>query len=495
MEINPMLKDFLYSEQVLNNYSLYSEEHQKEQFGMDIPQEYQPTSQFFFKLPYFLIPLDGKNALIEYKQSLHDFFEKNLFFRVDETIYYPFFVHPTTEPFFKKWLGDAYSFVAADESVFEATPTSSFRSLVVQNSATGDFFVAKVTILANVTNGSRHIDWNSAIGQFQSSQFLRDCLGSRNDFELFEDVGAFGITGNTEVVLSERFKVAFGPRKIKSFGTVIRMIPDSLLRNKARICSIASFTSLINKTANYLHKAWKTSNVEFLEFVEQYLFQPLSKIILEFYQIHGIVFEPHCQNTMIELDDLGRLTGKFYYRDFDMTALDRVRFPFVHPDNWRCYIHNRPDRNTMHTNIGQRDAVGVCLFQHFIENLITPCLNSGFKQGLGEEAELNEYKSQKIGELKSFLHRIIPHIDPQFLETGIKWDYGKNYFSVMGIEEIPEELEPLKTEFNKDNYVSFFLSIDASSANETFLSKHGYVVGVKDRLVKTLWVPKKDSGI
>ena len=73
--MNKLLKKFLYCEQVLNNYSLYNDNRYI--FKMNLSNEYLPESQKFFKLPYFIIPIDRENN--EFAQKYKDFLDVNFF--------------------------------------------------------------------------------------------------------------------------------------------------------------------------------------------------------------------------------------------------------------------------------------------------------------------------------------------------------------------------------------------------------------------------------
>lgn len=82
------LAKFIYAEQVKNNFSLYKNDSGIS-FELDIPSEYKPISQRWFNLSYFLIPQnEGK---LKYNVESKEFFDKNIFFKINDSIYYPFF--------------------------------------------------------------------------------------------------------------------------------------------------------------------------------------------------------------------------------------------------------------------------------------------------------------------------------------------------------------------------------------------------------------------
>ena len=71
------------------------------------------------------------------------------------------------------------------KSIYDATPTSSFRSLIVTNKKTNVKFIAKVSLFDNVANGARHIDWSSASGQYLSSQIVCNTVDNINNLNFF----------------------------------------------------------------------------------------------------------------------------------------------------------------------------------------------------------------------------------------------------------------------------------------------------------------------
>jgi hypothetical protein len=479
---------FMFAEQILNNHSLYQGAEWENYFKIDIPDEYMPERRYNFPLSYFLVPFEKGRIL--FKEGEKSFFEENLFVNEHGIKYYPFFIHPTTEDFFKRWLNTEYRFISAKESSYEASPTSSYRSLMVVNRVTGKRFIVKVSILANVANGSRHIDWNSAEGQYHSSQFTADAVRNRNDFFLFEDIGAFGITGQRSAMLSEKYEVAFGPRKIDTFGMVIRKLPDLLIDGTdTTICSVASFTSTTDKNNCSLSAAFKKSGRNFFDFLDFYVYNPLARILLELFSKDGIVLEPHCQNVMIELDPDGLPDGKFYYRDFDMTTLDRARFPFIHPEEWILYAENRPDRLSLNSNLTMRENIGTGFFVHFINNLLVPCIKSGIQQNIISEAEGSVYIKKKREELKEKLGHFIPALNSDFRKNETDWNMNAGYFRDISKQEIPVSIKEKKELFNVSSYIKILLSPDVTH-KLTYYGLQDYILGCADGKIKEILMKK-----
>ena len=482
------LNNFLISEQRLNNYSLYGEE-MKEYFKIHLPEEYLPESQYLFHLPYFLIPInDGKNV---FKLEDSDFFEKNLFLNHDGKKCYPFFVHPTTKDLFTKWIGRKYDFVDGAYSDFEASPLSSFRSLLVTRIKTDENFIVKLSLFDNVANGARHIDWNSAIGQYEASKITTKATSITEHIEFFDDIGAFSIQGDRAVYLSERFDIRIGSRKIDLFGNVIRKIPKSVFVDDGNIiCSVASFTSLLRTDGSYIFLALKNSGLKPKDFLDKKIFSPIFKTLLNLFENYGIILEPHCQNVILELNESFVPTGKFYYRDFDLTTFDRARFPFLQKELFFEYIKNRPDRTILCSNLGMRENIGIGFFVHFLGNLIKPCLISMERQKLISKKDEESYLAEKFDEIKKELTIIMPLADSEFCANAEEWIFNSNIFAKIHKSEIPSRLKKLSDNFEFENYQKFLIYNGIGKKLEYFVSENDIVLGFYENTLCEMWVEK-----
>lgn len=470
-----VLDSFLQAEQCLNNYSLYGDE-MKDYFNINLSCKYLPQSQQFFRLPYFIIPFEFEKSA--YNKNEASFFERNIFLNHKGHRCYRFFIHPATKDLFVNWINGKYDFVSEAKSEFEATPTSSFRSLLVFNKKNDEKFIAKVSLFSNVANGARHIDWNSAIGQFESSQMTSKTVCVIKNFSIFEDIGAFGLSGNNFVYLSERFDIKIGNRKIETFGNVIRKIPDDLfLESKKTVCSVASFTSLLRQGGSFIFNAFKNSKLRTDEFLDNKIFYPIFNLLIILFNEYGIVLEPHCQNVMIEIDEKFIPTGKIYYRDFDFTTFDRARFPILQKDLFLSYIKNRPDRTIFLSNLGMRENIGIGFFWHFLNNLIRPCAISLCRQNVLSDSELNLYFIKKQAEIKKELKKLIPLADSTFIKDKNFWSFNKRFFSKIDKSEIPTELISLKDIKDKGSYKKLIIENGIGKRLEYFESENGIIYG------------------
>lgn len=439
-KMNKKLKFFIECEQRLNNYNLYEEKEWKDFFNINIADEYKPENRVLFKLPYFLIPIGNDKFLFE--KEYYDFFEYNLKHDLKNQNFYPFFIHPSTEKMFLSWVNNKYEFIDSEKSEYVATPSSSYRSLIVNNENTNQCFMVKCSIFDNIANGARHIDWKSASGQFEQSKIVTSILSNSNiNLEVFKDIGAFGISGEYPMILSNRFKIKFGSRYISTLGNVIRMMPNDFINNDNRIISFASYMSLLDKDS-FLSRGYKNSGETFQDFFEHNVFNPLFQIILELLVKTGVSLEFHCQNTLLEINEKNIPTGKFYYRDFDLVALDRARFPFIFPKLWNSYIRNRPDRTTLYANTSAREDIGINLFNHFLDNLIRPCLISAEKNNIITKNVMNEMYNKHGQTIKCAIKELMPKV--QFYDEKY-YCFGQEMFSKIHKKEIPVDLKKVNS--------------------------------------------------
>ena len=474
-----VLDNFLYAEQILNNYSLYGED-MKDYFNIHLPEPYMPSNQKKFPLPYFIVPASEDKII--FKLYEEDFFNENLFLEYKSRKCYRFFVHPTTKKLFLDWINKKYDFVDEDKSEYIALTLSSFRSLSVTNVKTKEMFIIKLSLLNNVANGARHIDWNSAVGQYEASQMTVRSAKNLENLRFFEDIGAFGLTGERALYLSERFDVRIGSRKIQTFGNVIRKLPsDFFIETTDRtVCSLASYTSLLRQEGSYISLSYKNSGLSPLDFLDSKIFSPIFELLVNLMKNQGIVLEPHCQNMIIELGKTLLPTGKLYYRDFDLTTFDRARFPFFHKENFLSYIEKRPDSTILFSNLSMRENIGIGFFVHFLGNLIKPCLVSLQKQNLISENEANHYLDKKFEQVKMNLVKLLPLTDDKFLKSGKSWLFNSNIFSKIHKSEIPCTITRISENLNFENYQKILLYNSVGKKLEYFKSENGIFCGFFD---------------
>ncbi|MBR0099603.1 MAG: hypothetical protein IJP90_07785 [Treponema sp.] len=300
-----------------------------------------------------------------------------------------------------------------------ATPTSSYRSLFVINTRTQANFIVKVSILGNVARGSRHIDWCSAQGQYFFSSCTQNAVHNIENFELIKDIAALGLTGEIPISFSKKYEIMFGPKKINSFGNVIRKVSDIFDgREDSFVCSVASLTSLIGEHGCYLERLYRESGKSFYGFFGGDFISKIFDKIFELFSNYGISIETHCQNTLIEISKDWKFTGKILYRDFDITSFDRARFPFLFPEMWKKYCSERLDRTSLFSNLSAREDIGKNFLVHSIDNLVKPCLPGSDNSASISNGEVKTTLETLHG--CPFAHRC-PHTKPECREKIPEW--------------------------------------------------------------------------
>lgn len=288
----------------------------------------------------------------------------------------------------------------------------------------GEPFIAKVSLFTNLTNGSRHIDWHSALGQWEHSRIMEACRGDQVPVEQLPDVAALGLNLQKEVELPEDLMITIGPRKVSQFGTVIRRLPPRVLSGEGRMVSIASLTSPERFGGPLIVEMAMKSGISYGEFIRERIIRPLLDTLHRWILGEGFLVEPHCQNTLVELDGKGELTGRFYYRDFDRMHLDRDVFPFHRPELWSSYIQGRLDRTTAEEEAEARLGTLQVYFHHFLKNLCWPLLRAGYVYRKLTEEELEQQYLDMVREVKSRLFQEYPEADPDFLLDIPKGEYS-----------------------------------------------------------------------
>ncbi len=481
------LQKFVYSEQVKNNYSLYKNDNSIS-FILDIPDEYKPSSQKVFKIGYFLIPL-GKDK-IQIDETQKEFFKKHIFLERDGVIYYPFFVHPTSEKIFTDWIADKYEFISSEKSIFEATPTSSYRSLVVKNIYTSEYFIVKVSIFGNVANGARQIDWTSADGQFFFSKCTANIVSKIDDFSILKDIGAFGISGDYPIHFSKKYNITYGPNKIKSFGNVIRRLDNIFDDNEGTaIYSIVSLTSVVDKNDCYFQKIYLASGKKFEDFFVNDFIMPIFEKFFEIFSRFGISLECHCQNTLIEISKDWKFTGRVVYRDFDITSLDRARFPFLFPEEWKEYCRNRLDRTSLYSNLSAREETGKNFYAQFIGSLVQACLLCAVEMKIISSEQSNQINKKIFDIFVEKISSIFPLYDKKLNESST-WPYGQNIYKDIDISEIPVQLLEISS-FDEDLYEKFWINSPELEIDSYYKTEQDYILGFSNNIFTSLYMKRE----
>ena len=236
---------------------------------------------------------------------------------------------------------------------------------------------------------------------------------------MIKDIAALGLTGEIPISFSKKYEIMFGPKKMNSFGNVIRKVSDIFDgREDSFVCSVASLTSLIGEHGCYLERLYRESGKSFYGFFGGDFISKIFDKIFELFSNYGISIETHCQNTLIEISKDWKFTGKILYRDFDITSFDRARFPFLFPEMWKKYCSERLDRTSLFSNLSAREDIGKNFLVHSIDNLVKPCLPGSDNSASISNGEVKTTLETLHG--CPFAHRC-PHTKPECREKIPEW--------------------------------------------------------------------------
>ncbi|MCF0125751.1 MAG: hypothetical protein HUJ68_08380, partial [Clostridia bacterium] len=171
----------------------------------------------------------------------------------------------------------------------------------------------------------------------------------------------------------------------------------------------------------------------------------------------GIIFEPHCQNMMIELNENLIPTGKFFYRDFDSVTFDRFKFSIKNKYLMTQYLEDAVVRNSLSVNYGTRETLAISFFCHFMDDLINPCLISALKSGIISSDEASSFIKKYYSELKEDIIKLVPTSESKMKEIESSWNDDMTFFVDVDISEVHEKLSELE-DFDKDKYLRVIIN-------------------------------------
>jgi hypothetical protein len=307
-ELPKGVKEFLNTEQNLHNKDLWG----KDAFASNINPKYVPEANPKFPLPYYLIP--GTDAKFIYSSNFDRRIGDQLYLLVSGVKYFKLFVHPESEEHYA-FLMNAYRYIGPTETEFMASPTSSHRSLVVWNPIKGHRpFIARVSLNKNDIS-NRSISEND-IEKSISNQMTYDAIGKENldkmNIKIFPD--SAGLIFDREV--------NGAPEKLG--GQLIREIPEDIMNNDKKWISFASLISPNHRPRPLIMNVIKKSGLNSYDFFETYMIKNYLTMFENISLKHGINFEPHLQNLILETELDLRPTGKWVLREFGGTLNEIV---------------------------------------------------------------------------------------------------------------------------------------------------------------------------
>lgn len=300
-ELPKGVKEFLNVEQNYHNKDLWG----KDAFGSNINHNYAPESNPKFPLSYYLIP--ASDAKFIYTTDFDIKIADQLYLLVSGTKYYKLFVHPDSEEQYG-FLKNAYRYIGPLETEFIASPTSSYRSLVVWNQYKTGYkpFITKVSLTRK----------NFANGIIAASEIEKAISNQRN----YDRIGVPGLDKMNVKIFPESAGLIFD-REIngsleKLGGQIISEIPADIATNNKKWFSFASLMSPNHSPKPLIMDVIKKSGMNSFDFFETFMIKSYLTMFENISLKNGINFEPHSQNLMFETNAEYKPTGKWVIRDF-----------------------------------------------------------------------------------------------------------------------------------------------------------------------------------
>jgi len=297
------VKELLNEEQNLHNKDLWG----AGAFASNINPEYVPEKNPKFPLPYYLIPVEDAKFLKA--DSLDPRVSDQLIMRISGKKHYKLFVHPESEAHYD-FLRHSYNYIGPDKTEFMASPTSSYRSLVVwnKNSETRKPFIAKVSLDKNVIGSIDRLVSVNEVERSVANQKVFDRMGKENleklNLKLFPETAGLTIIKEHEGA----------PEKLG--GQLIREIPDEVVDGENKWLSFSALMSPNRKSQPLILDVIAKSGLSSYDFFDQYMINGYLKMFEDISLKAGMNFEPHSQNLVFETTKDLAPTGKWVLRDF-----------------------------------------------------------------------------------------------------------------------------------------------------------------------------------
>ncbi len=311
--------DLLHEEQNLHNKDLWGPNANT----MNINPDYVPEKNPKFPLPYYLIPQEQAHYL--QASSLDARIASQLVMKISGTNYYKLFVHPESEAHYN-FLKNAYRYIGPAETEFLASPTYSYRSLVVwnQNNADKKPFIAKISLDKNVIGSIDRLVSENEVERSVTNQKVFDHIGKKK----LDEINVKIFPESAGLIISKDVRGAPG----KLGGQIIREIPDEVMNAKNKWLSFSALMSPNKKPRPLIALVIEASGLSSYDFFEKYMIKSYMTMFEELSFKRGVNFEPHSQNLSFETTKDFKPTGKWVIRDFgavwpDVTAMAKASGP------------------------------------------------------------------------------------------------------------------------------------------------------------------------
>lgn len=270
-----------------------------------IPAEFVPASGNTFDLVPVLIE-KSQVEIIKLGATLDSSMEEILPVSMEGKTYYRYFVHPLELERVQK----EFPFVKRDPTAWQATPSSSTRSLFAQTSG-GKPFVAKTSLQYLLAGVHRDIDKSMATRAVQSTAFYEAMMKATG--------GKIPHSEKTWTYFPETTAVGF---KGKEAGfTIMRTLPaDYGSTVYLPFYSLISQRSDGSRWIDELYSASGQKNK--LEFVWKEIAKPLLDFHLLAHLENGMVTELHQQNALLRVDPATKKILGIGVRDMDGHSID-----------------------------------------------------------------------------------------------------------------------------------------------------------------------------
>lgn len=300
--VSPGVKSLLDEEQNLHNKDLWG----ANAFDSNIDPEYVPEKNPKFPLAYYLMPEDDAKFL--QADSLDKRVSDQLMEMIDGKKYFKLFVHPESENHYE-FLKAKYNYISQEETEFTASPTSSYRSLVVWNKDKKKKpFIAKVSLDKNVIGSIDRLVSENEVERSVANQKVFDKIGK----EKLEAMHLKIFPESAGLVINDGIEGA--PKKLG--GQLIREIPDDVVGSKTKWVSFSALMSPNRKPKMLIMDIIKASGLSSYEFFDQFMIKSYMDMFEELSLKQGINFEPHSQNLCFEVGMDLKPTGNWVLRDF-----------------------------------------------------------------------------------------------------------------------------------------------------------------------------------
>jgi siderophore synthetase component len=250
---------------------------------ISLDYKYRPDSRSSFPLLVYLVP-ENEVVVYQTKKDADSFYKNSRGNKVR------FFVHPASQTAFSPYLTHA-----TIENDWQATATSSYRSILAWRSNHPEIYSLKVSLDVEIGEVSRMLSRAQIERATAVSYLLQE-----TDKNKFAEQGIHFIDEPVSVFLKQY-----------EYGYSIREMPFLPKGNK-----LVPLFSLYSKAdgESLLQKQIDNQGLSAKQFVLSNLIRPLVEQTFYLGFEHGLIGAPHEQNILV-LFKSGKMTSEFYYRD------------------------------------------------------------------------------------------------------------------------------------------------------------------------------------